>query len=117
MKYLKNIKSLFFKKKSEEILYKEISFIESLLYKQEHVKSNFYINEVDELKKRKLALRFNKDNEWSDPLDCNTISTNNFEITKFDDEWYIIKIFFDDDSGECFLCDTWDGVRQLLDRK
>lgn len=134
MRYLKNIKSFFSKNKSiVEVLYKKISLAESTSYKENHFRSNFSLEEINEFKNRKFVrITFYHESDQKDlsglhPFEivivindggnCNKISTSNYDITKFNDEWYIFEIFNDfDDYGEYFLCDTWDGVKQLLNR-
>lgn len=56
MRYLKNIKSFFSKNKSiVELLYKKISLAESTSYKENHFRSNFSLEEINEFKNRKFV--------------------------------------------------------------
>lgn len=148
MRYLKNIKSFFYRKPKygpieiKENLYREISESELNNFIDTHKNDFFSLSELDDIlkleKENRIGgiiykegdfsrLEFNKD-KCTDitgfifpySLDYRWV----FSLKKYEDDWYIFK----EKSREInslrpnlcnkyYLCDTFDGVKQLLNRK
>jgi len=117
-------------------LYKEIEYIEAIDYPRNHRLYDFEKSEIDEIR---TIFKYNK-LEMMDGHDIKLIKSpfkiwhkdlikSSFRIIKCEDEYFIVKKLVtnlnavsgfssiaDESTPRYFLCDTMDGVKQLLSK-